>query len=179
MGMIAFASFLTLAFGFCLYFFGDAAPWLAIVMAIVSAIANWLTWASFAKEDWADFVAMKDLVGDGIDLEAPRRVQFNLVVPSDIRADAIHRQLLADGYVVETRVEPERVHTATGQSPVDARTRVLQACKVVVLYGDTLRTARKYFTGLASKAGGSYLGWELLDKSPLGQFQSVPQGSVA
>jgi hypothetical protein len=96
----------------------------------------------------------RSLVRQGIDLEPPRKVRLKLSVPAGVTADRASESLRADGYVVEA---------------LAASTQPLCARQVIQLHGDDLQVRGRYINELAAAAGGQYLGWELLDRSPIGR----------
>ena len=91
-----------------------------------------------------------------------------MLVRTEASAKHIAAQLAREGFI-----------TAFHQGGIEIRRRgqsegerdegfLVSARKVVVLYGETLKSTRQALTGLASKENGRYIGWQALDQSPLG-----------
>ncbi len=138
-------------------------PWFWILFGLLVIFGTWS--ARKRGDNKSDFVAMQNLVASGIDLEVPREVQFALFVRTAASAEFIRDRLTSDGYLVQTEhAEIEVVDKKSKHS--DKQSGVLiRANRVVVIYGETLRVARRALTELATKEDGIYLGWEVLDKS--------------
>ncbi|MGE4049446.1 MAG: ribonuclease E inhibitor RraB [Piscinibacter sp.] len=143
-------------------------PWFWIVFAVLAA---WGVRSALKRDHKTDFVAMQELVAAGIDLEVPREVQFALFVPTEASAQHITDRLQKDGFGIHTEAADLELPSSKGSRSQRSTGYLLRAKRTVVIYGDTLRTVRKNFSELATKENGVYLGWELLDRSPLGQAQ--------
>lgn len=153
--LVAFAV-MGLPYGVLVYFgLVDPGRWLGKLTTAAFIAMAFASWSMVRTEDRADYLALEELAGQGIDLEPPREVRFKLSVPAGVATDRVSESLRADGYLVEAL-------EATGTRPLCAR-------HVITLYGDDLKVRRRYFSRLAAEVGGQYLGWELLDRSPIGR----------
>jgi hypothetical protein len=140
-------------------------PWLWILYAVA---AIWGVRSALKRDHRSDFRAMQELSAKGIDLEAPREIEFAAFVRTDASAKYIASQLEQEGYVV-TREPGEIEVTAKAAKPEKSLGFLVKARKVLVIYGSTLKDVRARLTALASKEDGHYLGWQVLDQSPHGR----------
>ena len=143
-------------------------PWFWV---FASLLAAWGIGSALKRNHRSDFTAMQSLVAAGVDLEKPRKVQFALFVPTPASAAFLRERLLQEGYEVTAESADVELQAPKGRSTEKRSGHLVRASKVVVLYGGTLRTARQAFSSLAAKENGLYLGWEVLDRSPLGEAQ--------
>jgi hypothetical protein len=135
--------------------------------ALVALVLMPIIYLSIRKRDHAvDRIKMTQLSGRGINLEKPREVEFALFVRTGASAKHIAERLTSDGFL--THYEPGKIEVRANRAAETTSDEgfIIIASKVVVLYGDTLRTIRRDFSALAQKENGTYIGWQAKDLSP-------------
>ncbi|RVU47066.1 ribonuclease E inhibitor RraB [Rubrivivax rivuli] len=117
-------------------------------------------------ENTEDHAKLTALSGRGINLERARRVQFVLFVRTEASADYLSSRLTTEGYSVQCEPGEIEIYYKRDEPASLEEGRFLVACKVVVLYGNTLGRIRTRLSALAAQENGYYLGWQAQDLSP-------------
>lgn len=124
--------------------------------------------AGLRRDNVADWLQLKRLSDKGVSVEAPREVEFVVLVRTESSAQHIAQHLATEGF--ETRFEKGGYQVQKrGTVAENDEGYLVWARKTVVLYGETLKAMRQKLGGLATKENGKYLGWKALDESPLGK----------
>jgi hypothetical protein len=131
-------------------------------------LAYLATRSALRRDHPADWTQLKQLSDQGINLEAPREVEFVIFVRTEASARHVATLLANDGFTAAFQQGDVAIPTRGRSAPDPDEGFIVSARKVVILYGDTLKLLRQSLGRIASKENGLYIGWRAIDRSPLG-----------